>query len=187
MAEQWYYTRQGQRFGPLSQDQIRQLAQVGQLQQGDLVWTEGMAEWTPAGRFAQLFAPAAAAPVGMVPLPGPAPAMPMAAMQPAPAGASRGPFDALDLTFRRFAAPTIIAWLWGLYLLLMPVAFVLGTLWAVMTLRGGYVVGFVVVEPFVLALLTLLIRLRLERACVMFRIADTLHALREAQRSGGEK
>jgi len=185
MAEQWYYTRQGQRFGPLSQEQIRQLAQVGQLQQSDLVWTEGMSEWTPAGRFAQLFAPAA--PVGMAAMPVSAPAMPMATMQPAPAGASHGPFDALDLTFRRFAAPTIVSWLWGLYLILMPVAFVLGTLWAVTTLHGGYVVGFVVLEPFALALLTLLVRLWLERACVVFRIAESLRELREAQRSGGDK
>jgi len=49
MANQWYYTRNGQRCGPVTEDQVRQFAATGQIQATDLVWTNGMAEWTQAG------------------------------------------------------------------------------------------------------------------------------------------
>lgn len=48
MAGQWYYTKAGQRCGPISDEQLRGLAASGQLQPTDLVWSKGMAKWTPA-------------------------------------------------------------------------------------------------------------------------------------------
>ncbi len=54
MAEQWYYVQQGQRNGPVSEQEIRQLISSGQVQPNDLVWKQGMAQWTQAS---QVFLP----------------------------------------------------------------------------------------------------------------------------------
>ncbi len=48
MADQWHYGRNGQQFGPVTAQQLKQLVVSGQLQQTDLVWKQGMAQWVPA-------------------------------------------------------------------------------------------------------------------------------------------
>ena len=59
---QWYYSKAGQRQGPVSEEQLRQLAATGQLQPGDLIWKEGMSQWTAASSITGLFAAPQAAP-----------------------------------------------------------------------------------------------------------------------------
>jgi GYF domain 2 len=62
MSTEWYYAKDNQQLGPIPASQLKQLATSGQLSPDDLVWKEGMAEWSPAGRVKGLFdAPAAAA------------------------------------------------------------------------------------------------------------------------------
>ena len=48
MSRQWHYSKQKQRFGPITDEHLQSLAQSGQLHPGDLVWTKGMANWMPA-------------------------------------------------------------------------------------------------------------------------------------------
>ena len=69
----WFYIdAQQQQLGPVTIEQLQQLATNGQIQPTTLVWTEGMAEWAQAdqvqGIYAQTAAPvaAAAAPVLLV-------------------------------------------------------------------------------------------------------------------------
>ena len=66
MADEWFYTQQGQQQGPVSAGQLKQLAISGRLLPTDLVWKEGMANWVPAsstrGLFPQSPASGAAAP-----------------------------------------------------------------------------------------------------------------------------
>ncbi len=50
MAEEWFYTREGQQAGPVSAMQLRQLGAAGKLQAGDMVWKQGMPEWLPASQ-----------------------------------------------------------------------------------------------------------------------------------------
>src|SRR2546421_619086 len=47
MADQWFYTERGQQAGPVSELELRQLAAAGRLQESDLVWREGMPQWSP--------------------------------------------------------------------------------------------------------------------------------------------
>ena len=54
MADQWYYSKQGQRIGPVSEEQINQLVSSGQIQPTDLAWKQGMGQWT---KVSQLFPP----------------------------------------------------------------------------------------------------------------------------------
>ncbi|HEX8915645.1 MAG TPA: DUF4339 domain-containing protein [Humisphaera sp.] len=80
----WYYARQGQQAGPLTQEALARAISAGQVGRQDQVWTDGMAEWRPAGevpQFAGMFA-AAQAPA---PAPAPAPSPYGAVAQPAPA------------------------------------------------------------------------------------------------------
>lgn len=75
MASEWYYTKSGQRFGPVSGQQLKELATNGQLGQGDLVWQEGMAQWMPAKTVQGLFEVGSAAPAAIEPTPSVHPAL----------------------------------------------------------------------------------------------------------------
>jgi hypothetical protein len=62
MKSQWYYTRNGDRMGPVDSRDLRRLAAAGAISPGDFVWREGMAGWEKA-----------AAIPGLLPSPGQAP------------------------------------------------------------------------------------------------------------------
>lgn len=57
MAEDWFYTQQGQQVGPVSPDQLRQLVATGSLPPGELVWRDGLSSWIPAHTVPGLFTP----------------------------------------------------------------------------------------------------------------------------------
>jgi hypothetical protein len=67
MASQWYYMDQGQRRGPLSSVQLKELADSGRLQPTDLLWKEGLAKWEAAGNVKGLFATATPPPLPLQP------------------------------------------------------------------------------------------------------------------------
>ncbi len=50
MATQWFYAQNGQRSGPVSSQELKDLAANGALDPTDLVWSERLTEWTPASR-----------------------------------------------------------------------------------------------------------------------------------------
>lgn len=77
----WHYARDGQKVGPVGFDALRQLAASGGLRPGDLVWTAGMAQWTPAA-----VVPALGAAFGTVAYPPPMPAGPPGPPGPHPPG-----------------------------------------------------------------------------------------------------
>lgn len=55
MNKIWYYTVDGNQQGPVSAVELKQLATSGSLKPQDLVWKEGMPEWTPANNLKGLF------------------------------------------------------------------------------------------------------------------------------------
>jgi len=55
MATSWYYSRAGQKLGPVSSAQLKDLAASNGLGPADLVWKQGMADWVPANRIKGLF------------------------------------------------------------------------------------------------------------------------------------
>jgi len=69
----WHYSQDGQRKGPVSDEDLRRMASEGTLKPSDLVWREGMSEWQPASQ-ATGFQFAAASPAP--PAPPAAPATP---------------------------------------------------------------------------------------------------------------
>jgi len=55
MASQWYYQKDGQRNGPISSAQLKQLADSGTLHPADIVWKEGLQQWVKASKVSGLF------------------------------------------------------------------------------------------------------------------------------------
>lgn len=64
---QWFYIRDGQRFGPVEEAELIQLAREGRLHSDDLVWNSTMGqEWKPASSVPDLFpVPAVVEPSGI--------------------------------------------------------------------------------------------------------------------------
>jgi hypothetical protein len=56
MSEQWYYATNGQKYGPVPAEKLRELALSGQLRPTDLVWRKGMSQWAAAQSIKGLFA-----------------------------------------------------------------------------------------------------------------------------------
>ncbi len=54
-ASDWYYTKDGQKQGPVFTAKLRALAQDGKLSPTDLLWTSGMTEWKNASDIKGLF------------------------------------------------------------------------------------------------------------------------------------
>jgi hypothetical protein len=55
MASEWFYTLNRKKHGPVSFQELRQLAKAGALLPSDLIWKEGMNDWRPAKQAKQLF------------------------------------------------------------------------------------------------------------------------------------
>jgi uncharacterized RDD family membrane protein YckC len=47
---QWFYTEDDKQVGPVSEDELRQLAESGKLSGETMVWREGMPDWQPYGK-----------------------------------------------------------------------------------------------------------------------------------------
>lgn len=52
---QWYYTRNRQQNGPVSFDELKQIAATGGLTPSDMVWNPPMPDWIPASSVQGLF------------------------------------------------------------------------------------------------------------------------------------
>lgn len=59
MSEQWYVAKDGNRAGPFTLVQVRQMIAGGTLGPSHLVWKQGMAGWLPAASVNGLFGAAA--------------------------------------------------------------------------------------------------------------------------------
>lgn len=91
MATQWNYHQQGQVQGPVSEEQLKALLASGALAWTDLVWREGMAEWSAANQVPELIQAPAPARIELDLAPTPAaPANPFSPPQAELIGASWG-------------------------------------------------------------------------------------------------
>jgi hypothetical protein len=85
MSKQWYLHQNDQQKGPFSWEDLNEQASKGMIEQKDLVWSEGMPEWTTADKVAGLIQPKEAAPPPppkIQPGPPPPPAAPGLAVPP---------------------------------------------------------------------------------------------------------
>lgn len=50
----WYYSKNGAQLGPIGPAEMESKLKAGEIATNDLVWKEGMADWLPAGKVAEL-------------------------------------------------------------------------------------------------------------------------------------
>ncbi|MES2996775.1 MAG: GYF domain-containing protein [Verrucomicrobiota bacterium] len=62
---QWYYSKNSSQLGPVSEAELRSKIASGEISPSDLVWKEGMSDWTPAGNVAEFVTAAGVPPVLM--------------------------------------------------------------------------------------------------------------------------
>jgi len=55
-GSEWFYEHGGQQAGPITFQALRQMATSGQITPANLIWKDGMPQWTEAGRVRGLFA-----------------------------------------------------------------------------------------------------------------------------------
>lgn len=113
-ALEWFYAKDNRQEGPVTPQELKQLASSGQLKPADLVWREGMTEWIAAAKVKGLFEeePPAAAPLATPPAGAAAaqPVRPPPANQPAAAGSAAAfPPSAAEYDTSRQAAPGNVA------------------------------------------------------------------------------
>src|SRR5688500_12134441 len=87
MATVWFYAADNRQVGPVSEAELDALAASGAIRKDTLVWTEGMANWSPYGTVR----PDAAPPT----VPAPPPLTPTSASAAAPATAPEQPQTAM--------------------------------------------------------------------------------------------
>jgi hypothetical protein len=76
MEDQWFVGHNGQKSGPYTTAQLRQMAAAGQIAPGDMLWKQGLDAWVPMSNVAGLVPVDVAGPppLGRPPEPGTAPA-----------------------------------------------------------------------------------------------------------------
>jgi len=84
MSAEWYVARPGQQqVGPVTAQQLKQMAGSGQVSGSDLVWKQGMSGWVPASQVKGLLGDAVTS-KAPEPMAAPAPAAPEPYAAPAP-------------------------------------------------------------------------------------------------------
>jgi hypothetical protein len=51
MANQWFYAKDGQKYGPVTGKRLKELAMIGVVRRNDLIWSPGYSVWRPAKKF----------------------------------------------------------------------------------------------------------------------------------------
>lgn len=76
MAKIWHVISGGKQYGPLSNSDLKSLANTGKITPHDQVWKEGLPEWIPASKIKGLFPPAPPPPNPVAPPPATSPPPP---------------------------------------------------------------------------------------------------------------
>ncbi len=175
----WWYSKNGERQGPVSSSQLRQLAQTGELLPTDMVFKEGASQWTLASTINNLF-PASTGEVIRTERMGRDDREEEfddrddydRTTRRAKPGASSNNFVDL-LMFRKMIAPTIV--IIGFWLGVAGVLFAaLGTLIGGFTMGVWGIVGALVSIVFGVPSALLMIRLYAELAMILFRMNETM-------------
>lgn len=69
MTAEWYYAKNKQKVGPVTEAQLKELVRSGELGRDDMVWKQGMGKWTEAAQVEGLFPAPAKQASGPPPLP----------------------------------------------------------------------------------------------------------------------
>lgn len=60
----WYYSKNASQYGPVPEDELKAKIATGEVGPADLVWKDGMRDWTPSGSVPELAARTPMTPAG---------------------------------------------------------------------------------------------------------------------------
>lgn len=121
MADQWHFTRSGQRQGPVTLEQLREAVGRGEVAGNDLVWCEGMANWAAVASIGEVWsaAPAGASVAAVPSMPMPLGAVGYEAPSAEPVQCTAATMDLFRQTRRWVRIVGVFMWLGcGLFLLI---------------------------------------------------------------------
>ena len=87
--EQWFYSQDGEQRGPVTLEALRAMLAGGQVMWTEMVWSAGMASWSPASAVPDLRPPSASPLSGAAAAPPPLPPQPINYAGPPPPGERR--------------------------------------------------------------------------------------------------
>lgn len=170
---EWFYSKNGEKTGPISSAELKQLAANGIVLPSDLVWKQDWPEWKAAKAIKGLFG--SAAPTTPPPT-RKAPEAIRAATQAADEVSQKLWF--LDLKFQEFATPRLIGFVFIAALLLLSLTGIGFAVYAFLNLPVIKAVFVIIFDLIVLIMLAIGLRVFLECCLVGFRIAEHLSYLR---------
>ena len=170
---EWFYSKNGEKTGPISSADLKQLAANGTILPSDLIWKQDWPEWKAASNIKGLFG--SAAPTTPPPT-RKAPEAIRAATQAADEVSQKLWF--LDLKFEEFATPRLIGFVFVAGLLLLSLLAVGLAGYAFLNLPILKAVFVIIFDLIVLIVLAIGLRVFLECCLVGFRIAEHLSYLR---------
>lgn len=130
IARDWFYLKEGQRLGPVSLAELQAIASSARLQPTDMVWKQGMSQWTPAANVSEL--------MGSLPSYYPPPLPAVIPLPPPPFATGRRANDDVDPTGNINGLIVAGYICGGLSLLILPPALGLaGTVCGIVTLAKG--------------------------------------------------
>ena len=173
--QEWHYSRDGQKLGPVSAAELKQLAANGDLSASDMIWKEGWPEWKRADSVKSLFP--TGTPKNEPPILRPPQPESLRAATEAAAQVSQKLWF-LDLSFEQFATPRLIGFVFvaalaGLVLLAIGLAFYV--LFNLPVLQAAFVLAF---DLILLGILAVCMRVFLECCLLGFKVAEHLSHLR---------
>ena len=180
MADQWYFTKDGKRTGPVSISEIQKLASNKSLDPQDMVWKNGMAKWVPANSIPGIFPNNTGSNYAEPPdsFQDNQMASKMIGNTTRTAKEVSKKLWFLDLSFEQFATPRLIGVVFLLWMILAALS-VAGTLVYVVITMPVWLAALVLVGHIISAIISaVILRVTLEIFLIIFRLVEHLENLK---------
>jgi GYF domain 2/Domain of unknown function (DUF4282) len=180
MADQWYFTKDGKRTGPVSISEIQKLASNKSLDPQDMVWKNGMAKWVPANSIPGIFPNNSGSNYAEPPdsFQDNQMASKMIGNTTRTAKEVSKKLWFLDLSFEQFATPRLIGVVFLLWMILAALS-VAGTLVYVVITMPVWLAALVLVGHIISAIISaVILRVTLEIFLIIFRLVEHLENLK---------
>ena len=180
MSDGWYYAKGDDQLGPISEIELKTLADSGELASTDMVWREGMSAWQQAGKLRSIF-----------------PNDDHGTSSPPPRKQSfdrkaRDTVDSvnkkseevskkfwfLDLKFETFFTPKLVGFAFFAWMLIALLVLAASGVWLLLTYPALQAALGIIGNALVLLVATILVRVFFETLLIFFRVAEHLRHLK---------
>ena len=182
MTDGWYYAKGDDQFGPISETELKTLADSGELASTDMVWRDGMSAWQQAGRIRSLF-PNSEASSGPTAPPPRKQSFDRKARDTVESVTKTSDevskkFWFLDLKFETFFTPKLVGFAFFAWMLIALLALAGSSVWLLLTYPALQAALGIIGDALVLLVATILVRVYFETLLIFFRVAEHLRHLK---------